>query len=392
MAKKILYADITSILGGAEKSLLDIIDTIDKSSFTPEVLLFEEGALKEELQKRDIKTYLFNLGIVSQFSRKSGLSILSKIIAAIKAFFLSLKIAFFVRKNNYEVFHSNSYKCHFLSFFVRLFCKTKIIWHLRDISGTSFFAKIFKILAVFIPHVIVANSKATAESIGNSKYVKNKIQVIYNAINFSNYTGGNRKALREKYNIQDTDVVILHAGMFCKLKGQHLIVKLVEADELKDKPVVFFLAGYSAYITGDPELKEYSEMINKSISEKNLENRVIPVGNIENMKDFYAAGDILLSCSTFPESFGRTIIEAMANGIPSVAFDEGGPSEIIEDNITGFLINPYNLKNMCESILELINNKEKRLEMGKSAKEKSFSLYNYRRLGKEIDKLYNALN
>jgi sucrose synthase len=54
------------------------------------------------------------------------------------------------------------------------------------------------------------------------------------------------------------------------------------------------------------------------------------------------------------EPFGLTVLEAMTSGLPTFASQFGGPSEIIEDNISGFLINPTNLDETANRILEFL--------------------------------------
>jgi sucrose synthase len=54
------------------------------------------------------------------------------------------------------------------------------------------------------------------------------------------------------------------------------------------------------------------------------------------------------------EPFGLTVLEAMTSGLPTFASQFGGPSEIIEDNISGFLINPTNLDETASRILEFL--------------------------------------
>jgi sucrose synthase len=55
------------------------------------------------------------------------------------------------------------------------------------------------------------------------------------------------------------------------------------------------------------------------------------------------------------EPFGLTVLEAMTSGLPTFATQFGGPSEIIEDNVSGFLINPTNLDETANRILEFLD-------------------------------------
>ena len=77
----------------------------------------------------------------------------------------------------------------------------------------------------------------------------------------------------------------------------------------------------------------------------------------------YACGDIFLHCS-ITETFGLVVLESMASGVPVIARDEGGPSEIVVDEKSGYLIPPDGLNNFVEKIVSLSNDLELRVSMG----------------------------
>jgi len=67
------------------------------------------------------------------------------------------------------------------------------------------------------------------------------------------------------------------------------------------------------------------------------------------------------------EAFGRVLIEAMAVGRPVVATDEGGPREIVQDGITGYLVAPGDVDAFAQQVLALLDDEALRLRMGKAA-------------------------
>ena len=80
----------------------------------------------------------------------------------------------------------------------------------------------------------------------------------------------------------------------------------------------------------------------------------------------YAAGDIFLHCSV-TETFGLVVLEAMASGMPVIARDQGGPSEIVEHGRTGYLIPPLDVERFVEKTLVLARNQELRSTMQQAA-------------------------
>ncbi|SHM19371.1 Glycosyltransferase involved in cell wall bisynthesis [Xylanibacter ruminicola] len=83
-----------------------------------------------------------------------------------------------------------------------------------------------------------------------------------------------------------------------------------------------------------------------------------------NIWKCYEDSSFLISTSVF-EPFGLVLVEAMASGLPVVAFDcPYGPSSIIENDVSGFLISQHSLYDFSEKIMLLIEAKEKRIMMG----------------------------
>ncbi|MBQ9018997.1 MAG: glycosyltransferase [Bacilli bacterium] len=74
--------------------------------------------------------------------------------------------------------------------------------------------------------------------------------------------------------------------------------------------------------------------------------------------------------TSYTESFGIVLIEAMSHGVPCIAYDSAeGAREIINSGENGYLIKNRNLEAMVMKIEDLINNKEERIKLGKQARE-----------------------
>lgn len=94
-------------------------------------------------------------------------------------------------------------------------------------------------------------------------------------------------------------------------------------------------------------------------------------GSLTDVKDAYLNSSVFTLPSRF-EGFGLVIIEAMACGVPVVAFDcENGPRNIITNNQNGILVPPFNVNEYAESLLRLMRDDQLRAQMGNRAFESS---------------------
>lgn len=107
-----------------------------------------------------------------------------------------------------------------------------------------------------------------------------------------------------------------------------------------------------------------SQKIEQEISRMKISHLVRMVGKVENIFEFIANSDILILPSLYQEDFPNVILEAMAMSKPVIATRVGGVPEQVVDGITGYLATPNNPADLAERIHSLIQNPQKRLQMG----------------------------
>ncbi|KAF5019971.1 hypothetical protein F66182_8002 [Fusarium sp. NRRL 66182] len=81
----------------------------------------------------------------------------------------------------------------------------------------------------------------------------------------------------------------------------------------------------------------------------------------------YASGDVFLHCSV-TETFGLVVLESMASGVPVIARDEGGPSDIVQQGENGFLVPSDDLDGFVSKAMKLGRDFNLRTQMGHSAR------------------------
>ena len=120
------------------------------------------------------------------------------------------------------------------------------------------------------------------------------------------------------------------------------------------------------WIVGDGTEKE---KLQKQVDDLELNGKVVFCGFQEDVRPYLEAADVFVLPS-FSEGFSISLVEAMLCGLPCIVTNQGGPSEIIEDQVTGFLINPSNPDQIQKAMQYYIQlSKKDRQQIGHNAKQ-----------------------
>ena len=124
------------------------------------------------------------------------------------------------------------------------------------------------------------------------------------------------------------------------------------------------ISGWELHIIGDGELRDALASQIKALS---LQGSVVLCPATKNIKAAYQESSIIVMSSRY-EGFGMVLLEAATAGVPAVSFDcKCGPSEIIKDGMTGFLVKDGDTSELARKILMLMRDEALRKEMGRKA-------------------------
>lgn len=167
--------------------------------------------------------------------------------------------------------------------------------------------------------------------------------------------------------------VIFFGGRLSASKGSRVALEVIEkvSQELSD--VVLLVAGTRSGMKDEPYLK-FTGWIER-----------------EEIKIAYAVADVVLVPSLYLDPFPRVVLEAMVSGKPVVGTCYGGAPEIIEDGVTGYVVNPFDTKKMAEKIIDLLKNHDKAEKFGQAGLERVKTSFNLDdKIAKHIG-IYEAL-
>ena len=148
--------------------------------------------------------------------------------------------------------------------------------------------------------------------------------------------------------LRDRQVLTL-PGRLTRLKGHEDFIELMAALVEKNLPVHGLIVGHL-----DPGRKKYIDGLQHDIAARGLADRITFTGQRSDIREIYAVSNIVLSLSNKPESFGRTVLEALCLGVPVVGYDHGGVGEILGKLYPSGLVRLHNTGDLQEVVIRLL--------------------------------------
>ena len=168
----VLYMSMSGkMMGGGQKSLLLLLERLNREKFTHFLICPEYGDLTKKAEK---------LGIETSFLKTGRL----KLPNLFNFFFTIRKIIKFIKKNNIHIVHTDARRQTIYAGIAAKLTKIILVWHVR-ISDPEI--KLYDKVLSFLATKIVAVSEAAAQRLQNLKNNRDKIAVIHNGINLSEY-------------------------------------------------------------------------------------------------------------------------------------------------------------------------------------------------------------
>jgi len=147
---------------------------------------------------------------------------------------------------------------------------------------------------------------------------------------------------KEYPHLQGRRLVTL-PGRITRLKGHHDFIELIgHLKAIMPEVHGLIVGGY------EPRRSRYFAELEEAIRGRGLSSDITFTGNRGDLKEIMSISALVLSLSSRPESFGRTVLEALALGVPVVAYDHGGAGEILGAMLPAGLIGLNDLPRLIE--------------------------------------------
>lgn len=142
-----------------------------------------------------------------------------------------------------------------------------------------------------------------------------------------------------------------------------------------------FHAGLHGVIVGGPHKgkQKYLDFLKNKVNSMGLSHHITFTGHRSDIREIMSLSDIVVSLSSEPEAFGRTSLEALSLGIPVIAYDHGGASEVLKSIFPQGLVPANNVDETVSLIKKFIaqppNVKHQQIYTLESMQNKTLSLY-----------------
>ena len=158
----------------------------------------------------------------------------------------------------------------------------------------------------------------------------NQIQVIQRGVDPTAFPYGYQPSAawlvdwRRQYPQRQDAPVLTLPGRLSRLKGHEDFIELIARLKARGLPVRGLIVGGV-----EPRRQRYADQLQQKVRSLGLEEGILFTGHRDDMREIYAISTLVLSLSAQPESFGRTVLEALSLGTPVVSYDHGGIGEIL---------------------------------------------------------------
>jgi glycosyltransferase involved in cell wall biosynthesis len=350
---RVLFVNPGRALGGAEHSLLLLLQGLRASGVEAEVALFGDGPFRDRLSALGVPTVDVALPRWARAAGRyrlpggpvGGAALMAGSLPA------ALRLAAAARRAKVDVIHTNGMKAHLLGGLAGRLIRVPVIWHLRDFPPVGWAGRTFREAARVLPEMILAPSEAVAASVRLPG--RTRLRVVPDPVDLDRFHPEiPRDRIRQELGIGGAELLIGMIGHLTPWKGHEVFLEIARAVADRVPGSCFVVVGGSIYETHGHA--GYRETLRQKTAAVGLSDRVTFLGARDDIPELLAGLDVLVHAPTAPEPFGRVLAEAMAVGRPVVAARCGGIPEVVEDGVTGLLVPSADVGAFTAAVVRLL--------------------------------------
>ncbi|MDI6813412.1 MAG: glycosyltransferase family 4 protein [Deltaproteobacteria bacterium] len=399
---KVLFVETSpsGVVGGSFLSLFELIRALDKTRYQPLVLFRHNHYLVDDFCAAGAEVFIYQEDAPPSTNGKSRGAKLKpyvwRILEAIK------------QRRNVEIMLATRRDSGFIANALDIIQKHKVdLLHLNDGLTPS-----IPFIAVAPPAIptVVHERKIRRYASRERRYLRrvNRIICISQAVAanldayFPNFSRTvilpnplstrfkepliTKSSLLKQLGLPEDALLVIQVSNIINWKGQDILLEAMKTVSKNHAKSVLIFTG------GTPLGEEaYEAKLRKMAKFNGLENRVRFCGFQEEVSSFYQAADVLVHVPSYPEPFGRTVLEAMQLGKPMITSNSGGTAELVQHGVTGLLVPPGDAKALASALLSLLSDESLRQKLGTKAAKVAQERYSPQKIARKIEAIYEEL-
>lgn len=326
---RVLFVTASPDRGGAETVVLQLLTGVDRRRVEPLAVAVVEGAFGRELEQTGVPLVdAGHIGRMRNVPRSIG---------------VARRLAAAIRRERIDLVHSHGTQAHIVGGLAAKFARVPAIHHVHDLyAETRTGDAVLQHFALRIPAAaIVAVSHSSRARLLASGAPWNRVRVVHNGVSLARTAPAVTGA---------GGPVIVWCGRLQRWKGAHVFLDAARLIRDAQPHARFWIVGGTLF----GKEPEYASELREQAARLGLEDAVTFTGHVADARPYLASADVVVHSSIEPEPFGLVIAEALAEGRPVVAFDQGGPAEMIESGRSGRLVAPGNTEALAAAASDLI--------------------------------------
>lgn len=353
-------------IGGLENGVINIINNLDQNKFFHIICsLTSIGKIANRILSNNVKFI--------ELKKRSGNDLT-----------LPIKLYRIFKKEEIDVVHLRNWAALVEGFIAGKSANVKkIIYsehgrHFEDVwekKKIKFYIKRYCFSKV---DVLLSVSQNLADELATLYNLKRRIEVIINGVDTGRFQPApcNLNILeKEKQNLK-------LIGTVCRLDpGKNLDQLILDIGAIADSSLKLLIAG------DGPERERLEDLIRKN----GLLHRVFLLGNRDDVPAILNCLDLFVLPS-LSEGLSNVILEAMASGLPVVAYDVGGNRELVQNGKGGFLVPLKDRRALIEAVLKILRNGSLATKMGDFNRNLVLQKFSLPKMAESYERLYSSLS
>lgn len=365
MAKRILCTIDTCGVGGAETVFVQLLNGLDRTVYSPYVVLKGKGWLYDEVVK---------LGIHPEIVSMEGTFNVSYLVNILRI----------IRQNKIDLIHSHLFGSNLYCSIGGMLVGVPVISTFHgavdaDLNGRLVATK-FRLINGGSRYIVFVSNYLKDYYSARTVVSRKKCVTIHNGIDCDRYIRSKDRRVRDEWGYCDDDFVIGAIGNVRPAKGYQVLLRAAVIVAKRYRNCKFIIAG-----EGHGDLYSSLLELRKNLG---LEEIVKLIGFRSDVNKVLNGLDLFVLPST-TEGFSISTIEAMSASLPVVVTDSGGPAEIVGNGKSGLVVLPNSPEKLAEAIETCIADNDLRQRLGEVAAQEVRSRYSINAMTNSYRTLYD---